>query len=158
MRTRVRSLSNLLALETLPLHPTGPAPPPPPYPPPPRAPPPPRRRPPPPAPPRAAARRAAPPSHAPAARPRPPRRRRRRRKVGARGFVANATTATAHYFGQAEGRGTMPHALIGYAGSTLRAAEMFRETFPDDEMTVLVDYFGREVSDSLAVCRRFPDL
>ena len=30
----------------------------------------------------------------------------------------------------------MPHALIGYAGSTLRAAEMFRETFPDEPMTV----------------------
>ena len=28
--------------------------------------------------------------------------------------------------------GTMPHALIGYAGSTLRAAEMFHETFPDE--------------------------
>ncbi|MFO1056605.1 MAG: nicotinate phosphoribosyltransferase [Dongiaceae bacterium] len=83
---------------------------------------------------------------------------RARRKVGARGFVANATGATAHYFGQTDGKGTMPHALIGYAGSTVRAAEMFRETFPDDEMTVLVDYFGREVSDSLAVCRRFPDL
>ena len=26
----------------------------------------------------------------------------------------------------------MPHALIGYAGSTVRAAEMFRETFPDE--------------------------
>ena len=38
--------------------------------------------------------------------------------------------------------GTMPHALIGYAGSTVRAAEMFHETFPDDDMTVLVDYFG----------------
>jgi nicotinate phosphoribosyltransferase len=83
---------------------------------------------------------------------------RARRKVGAKGFVANATGATAHYFGQPDGRGTMPHALIGYAGSTVRAAEMFHETFPDDDMTVLVDYFGREVSDSLAVCRRFPKL
>ena len=45
--------------------------------------------------------------------------------------------------------GTMPHALIGYAGSTVRAAEMFHETFPDEAMTVLVDYFGREVTDSL---------
>ena len=54
--------------------------------------------------------------------------------------------------------GTMPHALIGYAGSTVRAAEMFRETFPDEPMTVLVDYFGREISDAVAVCRRFPDL
>ncbi|MBV9527646.1 hypothetical protein, partial [Sphingomonas sp.] len=56
------------------------------------------------------------------------------------------------------GRGTMPHALIGYAGSTLRAAEMFHETFPDENLTVLVDYFGREVSDGLNVCRRFSDL
>src|SRR5215467_3303645 len=42
---------------------------------------------------------------------------RARRKVGAKGFVANATQATAHYFGQTDARGTMPHALIGYAGS-----------------------------------------
>ena len=83
---------------------------------------------------------------------------RARRKVGAKGFVANATAATSHFFGQSDGRGTMPHALIGYAGSTVRAAEMFHETFPDDDMTVLVDYFGREVSDSLAVCRRFPEM
>jgi nicotinate phosphoribosyltransferase len=52
----------------------------------------------------------------------------------------------------------MPHALIGYAGSTVRAAEMFRETFPDEDLTVLVDYFGREVTDAIAVARRFPDL
>ena len=52
----------------------------------------------------------------------------------------------------------MPHSLIGYAGSTLRAAEMFHETFPDEPMTVLVDYFGREVTDGLAVCARFPEL
>jgi nicotinate phosphoribosyltransferase len=83
---------------------------------------------------------------------------RAKRKVGAKGFVANATGATAHYFGQSDGRGTMPHALIGYAGSTVRAAEMFHETFPGDDMTVLVDYFGREVGDSLAVCRRFPEM
>lgn len=83
---------------------------------------------------------------------------RARRKVGARGFVGNATDATAHYFGQQKGMGTMPHALIGYAGSTLRAAEMFHETFPELPLTVLVDYFGREISDGLAVCRRFPEL
>jgi nicotinate phosphoribosyltransferase len=83
---------------------------------------------------------------------------RARRKVGAKGFIGNATTATAHYFGLTQGLGTMPHAFIGYAGSTVRAAEMFHETFPDDDMTVLVDYFGHEVTDSLAVCRRFPEL
>ncbi len=81
-----------------------------------------------------------------------------KRDLGAVGFIGNATDATARYFGNARGRGTMPHALIGYAGSTLRAAEMFHETFPDESLTVLVDYFGREVTDALAVCRRFPEL
>ncbi len=84
--------------------------------------------------------------------------RRAVRKVGAVGFVGNATDATAHYFGQSNGKGTMPHALIGYAGSTVRAAEMYHETFPDEPMTVLVDYFGQEVSDTLAVCERFSEL
>ena len=81
-----------------------------------------------------------------------------RRETGAVGFVGNATDATAHYFGRDHGLGTMPHALIGYAGSTLRAAEMFHEVHPADDLIVLVDYYGREVSDSLEVCRRFPDL
>ncbi|MEQ8356530.1 MAG: nicotinate phosphoribosyltransferase [Kiloniellaceae bacterium] len=81
---------------------------------------------------------------------------RARRKVGAVGFVGNATDATAHYFGIDSGLGTMPHAFIGYAGSTLRAAEMYDETFPDEPMTVLVDYFAREVTDALTCCRRFP--
>jgi nicotinate phosphoribosyltransferase len=77
---------------------------------------------------------------------------------GAKGFIGNANDATAHYFGREKGLGTMPHALIGYAGSTVRAAEMFVETFPDDDVTVLVDYYGRELTDALAVCRRFPEL
>ncbi len=79
-------------------------------------------------------------------------------REGAVGFIGNANDGTAHWFGSNAGRGTMPHSLIGYAGSTVRAAEMFHETFPDEGLTVLVDYFGREVSDGLAVCRRFPEL
>jgi nicotinate phosphoribosyltransferase len=81
-----------------------------------------------------------------------------RRQVGALGFTGNATDATAAFFGNEQGRGTMPHALVGYAGSTLRAAEMFHESFPGEKLTVLVDYFGLEITDSLAVCRRFPEL
>ncbi len=77
---------------------------------------------------------------------------------GAKGFIGNANDATAHWFGQKSGYGTMPHALIGYAGSTVRAAEMFAETYPSEPLTVLVDYFGREVTDGLAVARRFPEL
>jgi nicotinate phosphoribosyltransferase len=77
---------------------------------------------------------------------------------GAKGFVGNANDWTAHYFGAPVGYGTMPHALIGYAGSTVRAAEMFVEAYPEEDLTVLVDYFGREVTDALAVARHFPDL
>jgi nicotinate phosphoribosyltransferase len=80
------------------------------------------------------------------------------KREGAKGFVGNANDGTAHWFGAPRGLGTMPHSLIGYAGSTLRAAEMFCETFPDEPMTVLADYFGREISDAQAVCARFPDL
>jgi nicotinate phosphoribosyltransferase len=79
-------------------------------------------------------------------------------REGAKGFIGNANDATAHWFSQKTGYGTMPHALIGYAGTTVRAAEMFHETFPDQPLTVLVDYFGREVTDGLAVARRFTDL
>ncbi len=79
---------------------------------------------------------------------------------GARGFVGNANDGTAHWFGgeAPRGRGTMPHSLIGYAGSTVRAAEMFHATFPDEALTVLVDYFGREITDGIASCRRFAAL
>jgi nicotinate phosphoribosyltransferase len=68
---------------------------------------------------------------------------RAKRKVGAVGFIGNATHATAHFFGREQGLGTMPQRLIGYAGSTVRAAEMFYETFPGEPMTVLVDYFAK---------------
>jgi nicotinate phosphoribosyltransferase len=79
-------------------------------------------------------------------------------REGAAGFVGCANDATAHFFGAEAGFGTMPHALIGYAGSTVRAAEMFHETFPDTDLTILSDYFGREITDTIAVCRRFPEL
>ena len=81
-----------------------------------------------------------------------------RREAGAIGFVGCAADATAAFFGQDKGAGTMPHALIGYAGSTVRAAEMFREVFPNEPMTVLIDYFGHETSDAVAVARRFSEI
>jgi nicotinate phosphoribosyltransferase len=79
-------------------------------------------------------------------------------REGAAGFIGCANDATSHFFGAKAGFGTMPHALVGYAGSTLRAAEMFHETFPETDLTILSDYFGREITDTIAVCRRFPEL
>lgn len=79
-------------------------------------------------------------------------------KNGAKGFVGCAADATAHFFGMTHGMGTMPHALIGYAGSTVRAAELFHKTFPERKLTVLVDYFGQEIEDAIAVANAFPEL
>ncbi len=79
-------------------------------------------------------------------------------KVSAKGFLGCAADATAGYFGQNAGMGTMPHALIGYAGNTLDAAKMFHQSFPEKPLTVLVDYFGYEREDALTVARHFHDL
>lgn len=79
-------------------------------------------------------------------------------KTGAKGFVGCAADATAHFFGNDAGMGTMPHALIGYAGNTLDAAIMFHRKFPDKPLTILVDYFGKEVDDALACCAHFQEL
>ena len=81
-----------------------------------------------------------------------------RMKTGAVGFIGCAADATAHFFDTEHGIGTMPHALIGYAGSTLDAAVMFHAQFPEKPLTVLIDYFGKEVDDALAVCEHFSDL
>ncbi|MCM2343003.1 MAG: nicotinate phosphoribosyltransferase [Alphaproteobacteria bacterium] len=83
---------------------------------------------------------------------------RAKRKSNAVGFIGNATDATAHFFGNDKGMGTMPHALIGYAGSTLKAAQLFHQALPDTPLAVLVDYFGREISDSLEVASHFTEL
>jgi len=77
--------------------------------------------------------------------------------AGAVGFVGCATDHTAPFFGSDKGRGTMPHALIGYAGSTVKAAQIYDETFPHEPLTVLVDYFGQEITDGLAVARAFAE-
>jgi nicotinate phosphoribosyltransferase len=72
---------------------------------------------------------------------------------GAVGFTGSSQDLTAHFYGQEKAVGTMPHAIVGYAGSTLRAAQMYVDTHPRDNLTVLIDYFGREYSDALEVCR-----
>ena len=35
---------------------------------------------------------------------------------------------------------------------------MFHESVPDAPLTVLVDYFGKEITDSLEVANHFPEL
>lgn len=78
-------------------------------------------------------------------------------KHGAKGFVNGASNATAHFFGKEKGAGTMPHSLIGFYDSTLKAAQRFRETHSDKSFTVLVDYKGQEITDAIEVAQAFPD-
>ena len=73
--------------------------------------------------------------------------------AGAVGFTGSSQDLSAHLYGADKAVGTMPHALVGYAGSTLRAAQMYVEAHPKDDLTALVDYFGREYTDALEVCR-----
>ncbi|NBX66344.1 MAG: nicotinate phosphoribosyltransferase [Proteobacteria bacterium] len=74
----------------------------------------------------------------------------------AKGFIGTSTDGGARFFEGTVGMGTMPHALVGYAGSTLEAARQYRTNNPDADFTVLPDFFGREISDSIEVCKSFP--
>jgi len=108
------------------------------------------------------------------------------RLQGAKGFIGTSNDLTAEFYPIKQGLGTMPHAIIGYAGvkleeeweantgsnhhsqmfrsakeyakifGTLRATEMYVEANPDDRNIVaLVDYYGQEVTDSLACANWF---
>ncbi|MBU6234649.1 MAG: nicotinate phosphoribosyltransferase [Alphaproteobacteria bacterium] len=72
-----------------------------------------------------------------------------------RGFIGTSTDGGAIFYDNKNGLGTMPHALVGFASSTLEAAKLYRASNPDADFTVLPDYFGREISDSIAVCKHF---
>ncbi len=76
----------------------------------------------------------------------------------AKGFIGTSCKSTAHFFNKKDGLGTMPHSLIGYAGSTLKAAELYRKCNPKENLTILVDYFGKEITDALNVCKKFSTL
>lgn len=74
---------------------------------------------------------------------------------GCKGFIGSSTDLTSKMFNKKEGLGTMPHALIGYAGSTLQAAKLYYEQFPNHPLTILVDYYAQEITDALNVCQYF---
>ena len=84
--------------------------------------------------------------------------KRAKQEVQAKGFIGSSCNSSAHFFESSKALGTMPHALIGYAGSTLKAAQIYNKSFPKEKLAVLVDYFGNEVTDTLRVCDYFKDL
>lgn len=74
-----------------------------------------------------------------------------------KGFIGSSQDLTAPLYGAPRGTGTMPHSLIGYAGGeVLEALKLFAKFVPEAEILVaLVDYAGREVSDSISCARWF---
>lgn len=53
-----------------------------------------------------------------------------------------------------KGMGTMPHALIVLAGGDMKkAADCYHATFPDEKITVLIDYNNNVVDDTIEVAR-----
>ncbi len=71
------------------------------------------------------------------------------------GSKAQATHAMNEWWGK-QGMGTMPHALIQlFRGDVVEATRAYKETFPQDELTALVDYNNDVITDSLKVARAF---
>ncbi len=83
----------------------------------------------------------------------------KRDDASVKGFIGSSQDLTAPFFGAAHGMGTMPHALVGYAGGDVLAAlKMFAETLPEAKSLIaLVDYTGEEIKDSLRCARWFFD-
>lgn len=76
----------------------------------------------------------------------------RRKNAEVKGFIGSSQDLTAPFFGNEQGLGTMPHALIGYThGDVVEAMKRLVNAVPESKSIVaLVDYSGREITDSLA--------
>jgi nicotinate phosphoribosyltransferase len=72
------------------------------------------------------------------------------------GFDAHSSDLGAATFG-GDGSGTMPHAWIGAFPSTVEAASAFAKAFDGNKITVLVDYYGMELSDSVECYKALGD-
>ena len=74
-----------------------------------------------------------------------------------KGFVGSSQDLTAPFFGSSGGMGTMPHALVGYAGGDVLAAmKLFNQTIPEAKSLIaLVDYTGEEIKDALRCAKWF---
>lgn len=80
------------------------------------------------------------------------------RLQGAQGFIGTSNDLTAHFYPIKVGLGTMPHAVVGYAGSTLESLKIYVQANPSDtNIVALVDYFGQEVTDAIEGARWFFD-
>ncbi|WP_338969606.1 nicotinate phosphoribosyltransferase [Spiroplasma endosymbiont of Labia minor] len=75
---------------------------------------------------------------------------------GIRNFVSLAAIKYINDENVKKPQGTMPHALIqSYDGDLIKAAEAFCKYYPDNDLTVLVDFANDCVNDSLKAAKHF---
>lgn len=68
--------------------------------------------------------------------------------------ITLVSTDAQGYWWHGEGVGTMPHALIQVCGGDIiKAANLYRQTFPNERVTALIDYNNDVVTDSLKLAR-----
>lgn len=74
-----------------------------------------------------------------------------------KGFIGSSQDLTAPFYDSDSGIGTMPHALVGYAGGdVLEATKLLAARLPDlVTVTALVDYRGLEITNSLRTAQWF---
>ena len=71
------------------------------------------------------------------------------------GSTAQATHAMNEWWGR-KGMGTMPHALIQlFDGDIIAACKAYQETYPEDELSALIDYNNDVITDALKVAKEF---
>lgn len=71
------------------------------------------------------------------------------------GSTAQATHAMNEWWGKTA-MGTMPHALIQlFEGDIVKVAKAYHEVYPQDDLTVLIDYNNDVITDALKVAREF---
>lgn len=68
--------------------------------------------------------------------------------------IRKVSTDAQGYWWGGHGVGTMPHALIQVSGGDIcKAADMYHKTFPNEQVTALIDYNNNVVRDSLLLAR-----
>lgn len=73
------------------------------------------------------------------------------------GLKADSTDAMGAWWG-GKGLGTMPHALIQICGGDIcKAADFYLNSFPEEQVTALIDYHNNVVYDSLKIARHLKE-
>ena len=68
--------------------------------------------------------------------------------------IRKVSTDAQGYWWGGKGVGTMPHALIELCGGDIiKASDLYHQTYPNEQVTALIDYHNNVVHDSLILAR-----